>query len=73
MGLGGRQDEDRVGRRLFKRLQQGIEGLGRQHVDLVDDVHPRLTYRRCKTHPLAQVPHLIDATMRRSVNLNHIR
>ena len=36
--LGGGEDEDDVGRRLLERLEQGVEGLGGEHVDLVDDV-----------------------------------
>ena len=31
------QDESRVGRGLLDRLQKRVEGLGRQHVDFVDD------------------------------------
>ena len=35
--VGGGQHEDDVGRRLFQRLQHGVEGVGGEHVDLVDD------------------------------------
>ncbi len=38
VGLRGGEDEHHVGRRLLERLQQPVEGLLRQHVDLVDDV-----------------------------------
>ena len=36
--LGRREHELDVGRRLFERLQQRVEGVLRQHVDFVDDV-----------------------------------
>ena len=35
--VGGGQHEDDVRRRLFQRLQHGVEGVGGEHVDLVDD------------------------------------
>ena len=38
--LGGGQHEDGVGRRLFDDLQQGVEGLGAEHVHFIDDVDP---------------------------------
>ena len=37
--LSGGQDENRMGRRLFERLEEGVESLLRQHVHLVDDIH----------------------------------
>ena len=36
--VGGGQHEDDVGGRLLQRLQQGVRGRRREHVDLVDDV-----------------------------------
>ena len=35
--ISGGQHKDDVGRRLFQRLQHGVEGVGGEHVDLVDD------------------------------------
>ena len=35
--ISGGQHEDDVGWRLFQRLQHGVEGVGGEHVDLVDD------------------------------------
>ena len=35
--FGGRQDEDGVCGRLLERLEEGVEGGRREHVDLVDD------------------------------------
>ena len=37
--LCGGEDEDHMGWRLLKRLQEGVEGCRRQHVNLVDDEH----------------------------------
>ena len=36
--LGRREEEFHMWRRLFQRLEQGVEGLFRQHVHFVDDV-----------------------------------
>ena len=38
VGFGRAEDELHVLGRLFERLQQGVEGLAREHVDFVDDV-----------------------------------
>ena len=38
--LGGGQNEHQVGGGLLQDLQQGVEGRGGQHMDLVHDVHP---------------------------------
>ena len=35
--LGRGEDEDDMGGRFLQRLEEGIEGLLREHVDLVDD------------------------------------
>ncbi|OPZ37164.1 MAG: hypothetical protein BWY96_01809 [Spirochaetes bacterium ADurb.BinA120] len=39
VNLGSGEYEDHVGRRLLERLQQRVEGLGGEHVHLVDDVY----------------------------------
>src|SRR5207253_6225825 len=70
--LGRRKHEDRVWRRLLERLQEGVEGLVRQLVRLVDDVHLVLALRRREAHFLAQVAHLVDAAVRRRVDLDEI-
>jgi hypothetical protein len=38
VGFGGAEDEFHVRGRLFHGLEQGVEGLAREHVDFVDDV-----------------------------------
>ena len=41
--LGGREDENRVCGRLFEGLEEGVEGLGGEHVHLVDYIHAVLS------------------------------
>ena len=72
VGLGGRQDEDRVGRRLLQRLEQGVERLRGQHVDLVDDVYPVAPLGRPVAHPVAHVPYVVDAAVARRVDLEEV-
>ena len=38
MVFGGREDEDNVGRRFFKRLQESVKRLLRKHVRFIDNV-----------------------------------
>ena len=70
--LGRREHEDRVGRRLLERLQERVERLARQLMRLVDDVHLVLTQRRRETHLLPQVAHLVDAAVRRRIDLDEV-
>ena len=60
--LRGGQDEHRVGRRLLKGLQKGIECRLTQHVHLVDDVHLVFALLRRNAdlvHDAADVLHLV--------------
>ena len=59
--LGGRKYEFHMRRRLFERLEQGIERRIRKHVDLVDVIDPKLTPTRRKFHRIPQLAHLLDA------------
>src|SRR5215218_2264787 len=58
--------------RLLEHLGEGVKGLGRQHVDLIDDVdlHPSGGGREVYLVP--EVPDLIDPAVRRRVHLQHI-
>ena len=58
--LGRREDEFDVGRRLFERLQQRVEGVLREHVDFVDDVD--LVPRRDRPIAHASVSSRISST-----------
>ena len=70
--LGRREDEFDVGRRLFERLQQRVEGVLRQHVHFVDDVDLVPPEDRPITHPLGQLTNVVDAGARSGVHLHHV-
>ena len=67
--LRGGQNEDQVGRGLLQDLQQGVEGGGRQHVDLVDDVHPVAHRRRGVDGLVPQGPDVVHAVVGGGVQL----
>ena len=67
--LGGRQDEDGVGGRLFERLQKRIEGAVREHMHLVHDIHFILSRNGRILHLFAKVAHLVDAVVGGGVDL----
>src|SRR5207247_2150221 len=70
--VGRREDEDDVGRRLLERLQERVErGLG-QLVHLVDDVDLVAPARRRILRVLAERADLLDATVRRAVDLDDV-
>ena len=55
----GGQDELGIRRRLFQGLQEGVEGGGAEHVDLVDDIDFVLSDLRRDAHLLHQVSDVI--------------
>ena len=60
MFLGGGKDEDDMGRGLFQRLQEGVEGSRGEHVYLVDDEHLVFAYLwwdACLFHQCLDVLH----------------
>ena len=59
-------------RRLLENLQQRIERRGREHVHLVDDVHALFQHRRGIDRLLAQGADVVDAVVRRGVELRNI-
>ena len=63
------QDEDRVCRRFLERLQEGVEGRLREHVDLIDDVDAILTYLRGNLDLIHQGFYVVYAVVRRGVQL----
>ncbi len=67
-----RKDELHEVRRLLERLQERVEGLGREHVDLVDDVDLALAGEGRELDILAQGPDLVDAPVRGPVDLDHV-
>src|SRR6516225_10981597 len=72
MDLGRREDEFDTGRWLFERLQQGVEGVLREHVDFVDDVDLVPPRDWPIAHSLGQVPDIVDAGARSRIHLDHV-
>ena len=70
--LGRAEDELHMLRRLFQRLQQGVEGLAGEHVDFVDDVD--LEPRPAGPHVdvLPQLADFVDAAVAGPVDLQHV-
>ena len=59
-------------RRLLERLQQGAEGLAREHVDFVDDVDLEPAPGRANGDVLPEAADLVDATIAGGVDLDDI-
>ncbi len=72
MHLGCRQNEDGIGRWLLERFEQGIKGLGREHVRFVK--HVDLIFARGRRHHdlLAQIANAVDATIGSGIDLDDI-
>ena len=70
--LGGGEDEFDVRRRLFERLEQGVEGADRQHVDFVDDVDLEAAAAGPILHVAAQVADLFDAVVAGAVDFEDV-
>ena len=70
--LGGGEHELGVLRRLLQRLQEGVEGRRRQHVDFVDDVDLVARARRRIAHAVIDLADIVDAGVGRSVHLQHV-
>ena len=69
-----RQHEDDVGRRLFQRLQQRVEGRLRQHMHLVNEVDlvGINAARGSEVRLLAQAADLVDTAITRRVQLDQV-
>ena len=70
--LSRREDELHMRRRLFQRLQERIEGRGRQHVDFVDDVDLVACGDGRITHPIEQIAHIGHTGPRGRIEFQHI-
>jgi hypothetical protein len=57
--LGRRENEFYMGRRFFQRLQKGIEGIGGQHVNFVDDEKLETENGREVFDVFAQLPDVV--------------
>ena len=72
LGLGRREHEDRVRRRLLERLQERVPGLLGEHVRLVEDVDLVAPGDRRVGDLLAQVADVVDRVVGRGVHLDHV-
>ncbi len=72
LGVGRREHERDELRRLLERLQEGVPGVLRDLVSLVEDVDLAAQVRRGVLDPLAQVADRIDAAVARGVDLDEI-
>ena len=67
--LGRRQDEDRMGRRLLEGLEEGIEGRGREHMDLIDDIDAVFAHLRRDLDLVHQRLDVLHAVVRGRIHL----
>lgn len=72
LGLGRREDELEVLRRLLDHLQQGVEARRGDHVRLVDDVDLVTTGGGPEERLLPQITGVVHTTVRGGVDLDHI-
>ena len=68
----GREDEFHMRRGFLERLEQGIEGLRREHVDFVDVVDFVARAGGSVLHGLAQLAHLVHAIVRGTIDFQDI-
>ena len=71
--FGRRQNEFDVARWLFKRLQQGVEGVFGEHVDFVDDVDFEPAARRAILGVVDHVADVIHAGVGGGVDLDDVQ
>jgi len=70
--VGGREHEHDVRRWLLERLEHRVERVRGEHVDFVDDVDLVAPRRRRVDGVLEQLRHLVDAAVRRRVELDAV-
>ena len=59
--FGRRKDENHMGGRFFKRLEERVEGSGRKHVDFVDDENLVLADDGRVLHAVNHIADIVDA------------
>ena len=72
MGIGGRQHENHMPRRLFQRFEHGIEGVVAQHVNFVDHIHLPAPHTWRVNRVFQQLGHLFNAAMAGGIQLQVI-
>ena len=70
--FGGGEDEDHTLRRFLQRLEQGVEGIARQHVRLVDDEDLVTPFHGGVADGLAQGAGILDAVVGGTVDFRHV-
>lgn len=72
MNFGGGKDEDHMLRRFLKDFEQRVEGAGRKHMHLIDDVHALFEHRRGIDDLFPQVTDVFHAVVARRVDFQHV-
>ncbi len=70
--FGGGENELGVGRRLFQRLEQRVEGGAREHVHFVEDIDLVTRRDRRVAHRVVDRADVVDAVMRGGVHLDDV-
>ncbi|MBV6417113.1 MAG: hypothetical protein CMLOHMNK_01750 [Steroidobacteraceae bacterium] len=70
--IGGREQELDVRWRLLERLQQRIEGMLREHVHFIDEIHLAAAGRGRVLHVLEQLARVVDLGARRGIDLDQV-
>ncbi len=73
LGIGGGKNELDVLRRLFERLQHGIEGMASEHVHFIDHIDLETPLHRRVHGLIQQGGHVVYATIRSSVHFDVVR
>ena len=72
MFFGGGEHEDHVGRGLFERLEEGVEGRLREHVDLVDYEHAVAPFGGGNLHLVDEFADIVDGVVGGGVELEDV-
>ena len=59
-------------RRFLQRLEQGIEGLGREHVHFIDNVDLVARPAGARAHGQTHLADLVDAAVAGTIDLQHV-
>jgi hypothetical protein len=70
--FGRGKQELHMGRRLFERLEQGVERIAAEHVNFVDDVDLVARRNGSIAHRLDDLAHVVDAGVAGRVHLDHV-
>jgi len=68
----GGHEEKHMARRFLQGFEEGVEGLGGEHVDFIDDVNLEPALARAIPNGLTQLADVVDAAIGGSVNLDDV-